>query len=1369
MTLPRRQAVQLARIGFSAAARARVATVPLGVVAALALLSAGLGTSTAAAQEDAPYVDVPADAYYAVPVRALDQDGVFAGTLCEDGFCPSVPIDRKTMAVWTVRVLDSDEPPAVSETRFDDVDADGFHARFIERMAELGVTTGCGDGSGFCPHRNVTRAQMAVFLSRAYNLPEGPDPGFTDVPGDAWYADDVARLAASGITVGCGDGTVFCPGRHTTRGQMATFLHRAENPAGQETEQSSDTEIVGEVISISDTHGCKLSADGQLACWGDNTDGQASPPPGTYTDIAVSTNYSCAIRSDGQLACWGDNTDGRTTPPAGQYTDVTTGPVHPCAVRADGTIVCWGDSHLSYPGGGTTERPPSGTYADISLGEHVGCGIRTDQSIQCWGWTSGKLGIGPSPQGTFTAVDVTHRRACALRTDSTITCWGSHAIEAVHDAPAGSHSAVSVSGTAFVGYSCALRTDSTITCWGEDTVSFSTRVGDRWQPTTIVGLTSPPTGRYQALALTNHHACALRSDNTHTCWGSPAPPLVETITVTLSPSILNVAEGGTSSYSISLSAEPAAPITIRIEVRTGSDLSVNRSSIVFDESNWRTGEFIAVTAAQDDDTEWGFEGIDHALTSTEPAYSSITVPALSVVVEDDGADQSQTVMESPGEVSGVRVTWNESAEDLTVSWHEPTNGGPVEGYAIDRASAGSAFPTISSASGLEFADYSGRYLVTDFPLSWSALVDHGGGSFSYTLDQDVPQCYGTPSRCRYVGVIAGLFETAQVRVIAYNDAGFSVSPAIDVPTQGALDHRELQALTASWVQEYGARVSWLQEVWTYITTRLADPRPVVNPFDLQGFAFRDDQDGDPFPGYAKAGADCVHLESPDRICKSAGHGIGDTRPFDFGTTMHELGHIYTTSNDAPSSPLAIAAGYLYLTDLLTAEPSWSPGKVDDSGHPCNVFELFATAAADMVTQLANGIDIAGIDIASPTASRHSSFVWKLRACDLRVAESRWQQEIAVVWSALNGTVPQWYYDTFRMANGEWDLDALWSRMSPLPNANDYVTDQSGQSRRRGPSYFQDFVIYAFKDEFGGYCSDSTLILFQYTLGGNPWRDGGCDSVEISTEQQDPEWASSVRFEAVSAGSLLHSCGLRTDGTINCWGRNAWQQTSAPSGTFSAVSAGSEHSCGLRTDGTITCWGDDSEGQTSAPSGAFSAVSAGSFHSCGLRTDGTINCWGDNRWQQTSAPSGTFSAVSASQSHSCGLKTDGAINCWGNTNGLGGEADAPSGAFSAVSASFFHSCGLRTDGTITCWGDDSVGRTSAPSGAFSAVSAGGKHSCGLRTDGTITCWGDDRVGQTSAPSGAFSAVSAGGYHSCGLRTDGTIICWGANSDGQADPP
>ena len=199
------------------------------LAATLAVVHVVLATATATAQENGDYPDIDPDAYYAAPVRGLADEGVFAGTECEDGFCPDNPIDRSTMAVWTVRVLDGTDPVPVTSTRFTDVDASHPHAAFIERFAELGVTKGCGDGTEFCPDGTVIRAEMAVFLARAFALDEGPDPGFADVRSDAWYASEVASLAASGITKGCGDGSVFCPGRATLRAQMAVFLHRAIN------------------------------------------------------------------------------------------------------------------------------------------------------------------------------------------------------------------------------------------------------------------------------------------------------------------------------------------------------------------------------------------------------------------------------------------------------------------------------------------------------------------------------------------------------------------------------------------------------------------------------------------------------------------------------------------------------------------------------------------------------------------------------------------------------------------------------------------------------------------------------------------------------------------------------------------------------------------------------------------------------------------------------------------------------------------------------------------------------------------------------------------------------------------------------------
>ena len=256
------------------------------------------------------------------------------------------------------------------------------------------------------------------------------------------------------------------------------------------------------------------------------------------------------------------------------------------------------------------------------------------------------------------------------------------------------------------------------------------------------------------------------------------------------------------------------------------------------------------------------------------------------------------------------------------------------------------------------------------------------------------------------------------------------------------------------------------------------------------------------------------------------------------------------------------------------------------------------------------------------------------------------------------------------------------------------------------------------------------------------------------------------FNAVTAGRG-HTCGLKTDATITCWGNNASGQADAPSGTFNAVTAGSWHSCGLKTDATITCWGNNRYGEADAPGGTFSAVTGSWLHTCGLKTDATITCWGDNRSGQADAPSGTYQAVTAGEWHSCGLKTDATITCWGN-NGYG-RTDAPGGTFSAVTAGGFHTCGLKTDATITCWGINASGRADAPGGTFSAVTAGGFHTCGLRTDATITCWGRNGFGEADAPGGTFNAVTAGWTHTCGLKTDATITCWGDNGYGQADAP
>jgi hypothetical protein len=49
---------------------------------------------------------------------------------------------------------------------------------------------------------------------------------FSDVKDTNQFHDNINNIANAGITSGCGDGTTYCPGGNVTRGQMAGFLNR---------------------------------------------------------------------------------------------------------------------------------------------------------------------------------------------------------------------------------------------------------------------------------------------------------------------------------------------------------------------------------------------------------------------------------------------------------------------------------------------------------------------------------------------------------------------------------------------------------------------------------------------------------------------------------------------------------------------------------------------------------------------------------------------------------------------------------------------------------------------------------------------------------------------------------------------------------------------------------------------------------------------------------------------------------------------------------------------------------------------------------------------------------------------------------------
>ncbi len=142
-----------------------------------------------------------------------------------DRFCPDDPVTRGEMAAFLARAL---KLPITGLDHFIDDDGSVFEGA-IDRIASARITVGCNPPSNtrYCPDRAVTRAEMAAFLVRAFDLPSAGSGAFVDDEGV--YESAIDRRAGARISTGCNPPTNdrFCPDQAVTRAEMAVFLARA--------------------------------------------------------------------------------------------------------------------------------------------------------------------------------------------------------------------------------------------------------------------------------------------------------------------------------------------------------------------------------------------------------------------------------------------------------------------------------------------------------------------------------------------------------------------------------------------------------------------------------------------------------------------------------------------------------------------------------------------------------------------------------------------------------------------------------------------------------------------------------------------------------------------------------------------------------------------------------------------------------------------------------------------------------------------------------------------------------------------------------------------------------------------------------------
>ncbi len=255
------------------------------------------------------------------------------------------------------------------------------------------------------------------------------------------------------------------------------------------------------------------------------------------------------------------------------------------------------------------------------------------------------------------------------------------------------------------------------------------------------------------------------------------------------------------------------------------------------------------------------------------------------------------------------------------------------------------------------------------------------------------------------------------------------------------------------------------------------------------------------------------------------------------------------------------------------------------------------------------------------------------------------------------------------------------------------------------------------------------------------------------------------FTKVSISSN-HACGLLTSGEIECWGY--WllrPKIQPPEGEFSMISAGwggyptgwyapiatdLGYSCGVRLDGSLECWGANHtigkfpSGQGAVlfpPEGEYTQVGVGLDFACALRVDGKVDCWGSAaslRFASESEPDVlTWGMLSYTYGDALpeGVPPMQSSDMYGfQVYSYGEEGEPEVLPFTSISVGAEHACGLHTDFSVECWRADALGFYSFPPDFFSYVDAGyHNHACVVvQESGGVACFNDEGLYMSYIP-------------------------------------
>ena len=261
-------------------------------------------------------------------------------------------------------------------------------------------------------------------------------------------------------------------------------------------------------ITAGKDHACGLRQNAAIACWGNNSQGQAAPPQGAFTQITAGRDFACALRQDATIACWGNNSHGQASPPKGSFTQITAGAANACAIPLPQTappkLICWG---YIFPNGAeslTLTTPLS----NIQVIGASACGLTPQADMACLSMANRATEITPGP---FTQLAAGDGNICALRQDGGVSCQGRNYSRRANPPP--TKFAQIATGW---NHTCGITRENRIECWSSGV------------PGVPGELLTAPNGEFTAIAIGWQNSCALRPNGQAACWRAPdyLPPVL---------------------------------------------------------------------------------------------------------------------------------------------------------------------------------------------------------------------------------------------------------------------------------------------------------------------------------------------------------------------------------------------------------------------------------------------------------------------------------------------------------------------------------------------------------------------------------------------------------------------------------------------------------------------------------------------------------------------------------------------------------------------------------------------------------------------------------------------------------------------------